>query len=235
MKRRDKFDGIIIETTGLANPAPVAQTFFVDDNVQAPSTRLDAIVTRGRCQAPARPAWPTAHEGCRPDRLRRRHRAEQGPIWSAPEELDAGGSHHPRHQTASPSSTAPNAPAVDDRGRCWTAAAFDLQRILSEVHPDFLDGDDRPRTQRGCLQRCRFEVEKPIDRGKIQRLDRPFSCRSKGARPAAHQGHPALCQRGSPLRLPGGAHDRRWRFHRAHGQGRRAQADSAASSSLAAT
>ncbi len=44
MKRRDKFDGIIIETTGLANPAPVAQTFFVDDTVRS-KTRLDAIVT----------------------------------------------------------------------------------------------------------------------------------------------------------------------------------------------
>jgi G3E family GTPase len=44
MKRRDKFDGIIIETTGLANPAPVAQTFFVDDTVRT-RTRLDAIVT----------------------------------------------------------------------------------------------------------------------------------------------------------------------------------------------
>src|ERR1700759_2779082 len=44
MKRRDKFDGIIIETTGLANPAPVAQTFFVDDTVRS-RTRLDAIVT----------------------------------------------------------------------------------------------------------------------------------------------------------------------------------------------
>ena len=44
MKRRDKFDGIIIETTGLANPAPVAQTFFVDDTVRA-KTRLDAIIT----------------------------------------------------------------------------------------------------------------------------------------------------------------------------------------------
>ena len=44
MKRRDRFDGIIIETTGLANPAPVAQTFFVDDTVRE-RTRLDAIVT----------------------------------------------------------------------------------------------------------------------------------------------------------------------------------------------
>src|SRR5277367_6142563 len=44
MKRRDKLDGIIIETTGLANPAPVAQTFFVDEDVKA-KTRLDAIIT----------------------------------------------------------------------------------------------------------------------------------------------------------------------------------------------
>ena len=44
MKRPERFDGIIIETTGLANPAPVAQTFFVDEAVRA-KTRLDAIVT----------------------------------------------------------------------------------------------------------------------------------------------------------------------------------------------
>jgi G3E family GTPase len=44
MKRPQKFDGIIVETTGLANPAPVAQTFFVDEDVKA-KTRLDAIVT----------------------------------------------------------------------------------------------------------------------------------------------------------------------------------------------
>jgi len=39
-----KLDGIIIETTGMADPAPVAQTFFVDDEVKAFS-RLDGIVT----------------------------------------------------------------------------------------------------------------------------------------------------------------------------------------------
>jgi G3E family GTPase len=43
-KRKSKFDSIIIETTGLADPAPVAQTFFVDDDVKA-WTRLDAVVT----------------------------------------------------------------------------------------------------------------------------------------------------------------------------------------------
>ncbi len=44
MKRADKFDAIIVETTGLADPAPVAQTFFVDQDV-ADRTKLDAIVT----------------------------------------------------------------------------------------------------------------------------------------------------------------------------------------------
>ena len=38
------FDAIIIETTGLADPGPVAQTFFVDDDVKA-KTRLDSVTT----------------------------------------------------------------------------------------------------------------------------------------------------------------------------------------------
>ena len=44
MRRKGKFDAIIVETTGLADPAPVAQTFFVDDNVGR-RTKLDAVVT----------------------------------------------------------------------------------------------------------------------------------------------------------------------------------------------
>ncbi|MFN6119901.1 MAG: CobW family GTP-binding protein [Actinomycetes bacterium] len=44
MKRKDRFDQIVIETTGLADPAPVAQTFFVDPDVSE-QLRLDAIVT----------------------------------------------------------------------------------------------------------------------------------------------------------------------------------------------
>ena len=44
MKRADQLDAIIVETTGLADPAPVAQTFFVDQDV-ADRTKLDAIVT----------------------------------------------------------------------------------------------------------------------------------------------------------------------------------------------
>ncbi|WP_228024977.1 GTP-binding protein [cf. Phormidesmis sp. LEGE 11477] len=44
MKRRDKFDHLVIETTGLADPAPVIQTFFVDEDMKD-QISLDAVVT----------------------------------------------------------------------------------------------------------------------------------------------------------------------------------------------
>lgn len=44
MKRKDRLDGILIETTGLADPGPVAQTFFTDDEMRT-RFRLDGIVT----------------------------------------------------------------------------------------------------------------------------------------------------------------------------------------------
>jgi G3E family GTPase len=43
MRRPGRFDAILVETTGLADPAPVAQTFFMDDEVRS-KTRLDAVV-----------------------------------------------------------------------------------------------------------------------------------------------------------------------------------------------
>jgi G3E family GTPase len=44
MKRKNRLDGILIETTGLADPGPVAQTFFTDDEIKA-NFRIDSIVT----------------------------------------------------------------------------------------------------------------------------------------------------------------------------------------------
>jgi G3E family GTPase len=44
MKRRHKFDHLVIETTGLADPAPVIQTFFVDEDMRD-KLNLDAVVT----------------------------------------------------------------------------------------------------------------------------------------------------------------------------------------------
>jgi len=42
--RMDQFDGVIIETTGLADPAPVCQTFFIDEDIQT-MYRLDSVIT----------------------------------------------------------------------------------------------------------------------------------------------------------------------------------------------
>ncbi|MBX7248286.1 MAG: GTP-binding protein [Caulobacteraceae bacterium] len=44
MKRKGRFDAIVVETTGLADPGPVAQTFFVDDEVKQ-KTHLDSVTT----------------------------------------------------------------------------------------------------------------------------------------------------------------------------------------------
>ncbi|MDP2228577.1 MAG: GTP-binding protein [Moraxellaceae bacterium] len=43
-RRRDKFDRIVLETTGMADPGPVAQTFFVDDDIKD-EFFLDGIIT----------------------------------------------------------------------------------------------------------------------------------------------------------------------------------------------
>ncbi|HVK07716.1 MAG TPA: GTP-binding protein [Gemmataceae bacterium] len=49
MKRKDKFDYILIETTGLADPGPVVQTFFFDDEMKE-KLRLDGVVTVVDCK-----------------------------------------------------------------------------------------------------------------------------------------------------------------------------------------
>ena len=75
MKRRDKFDYILIETTGLADPGPVAQTFFVDDEMQG----------RRRGSTASSPSSTAKHvaaalgrpRGAGADRLRRRDPAQQ--------------------------------------------------------------------------------------------------------------------------------------------------------------
>ncbi|EAS50529.1 conserved hypothetical protein with CobW/HypB/UreG domains [Aurantimonas manganoxydans SI85-9A1] len=42
-RRKGRFDAIIVETTGLADPVPVAQTFFMDEDVRS-KTQLDAVI-----------------------------------------------------------------------------------------------------------------------------------------------------------------------------------------------
>ncbi|MBX2836374.1 MAG: GTP-binding protein [Gammaproteobacteria bacterium] len=49
LQRSEEFDGILIETTGLADPGPVIQTFFVDDDLRG-KVSLDQVVTLVDCK-----------------------------------------------------------------------------------------------------------------------------------------------------------------------------------------
>jgi G3E family GTPase len=136
MKRKGGFDGIMVETTGLADPAPVAQTFFMDEDVSR-HTRLDAIVTVVDAKTiEARLA--DSHEA-----------AEQiafaDVILLNKTDLVSGEDHrrienrlrqlNGAAQLLSTINCDVDLAQVLDRG------AFDLQRIL-QIEPGFLDGED---------------------------------------------------------------------------------------------
>ncbi len=100
MKRKGKFDAIIVETTGLADPAPVAQTFFVDEDVREKS--------RGSTRSSPSPTPNGWRRGCA-TRRRRRTRSPSPTsssstrsISSRPRELARGRGAHPRHQPLRP-------------------------------------------------------------------------------------------------------------------------------------
>ena len=132
MKRKGRFDAILIETTGLADPAPVAQTFFVDEEVRA-RTRLDAIVT----------VVDARHL---PQRLEDSHEAEEQVAFAdvilvnktdlvAPDELAAV---EARIRRINPYARLLRTNRCDvPLGEVLDRRAFDLDRILA-LEPDFL-------------------------------------------------------------------------------------------------
>jgi G3E family GTPase len=136
MRRKGKFDAIIVETTGLADPAPVAQTFFMDEAVGA-KTKLDAVVTVADAK------WLA-------DRLKDAPEAKNQIAFAdvilvnktdlvTPEELGAlearirGLNPYARlHRTQR---------AKIDINEVLGRNAFDLDRIL-DIEPSFLDSDE---------------------------------------------------------------------------------------------
>jgi G3E family GTPase len=180
MKRKQKFDGILVETTGLADPGPVAQTFFTDEDVRT-KTRLDAIVTvvdakhflgqleqgdeaeeqvafadvilLNKTDLVTKDELKTVEDRIRAiNPLARVHRTQKSQI-----ELDA----------------------ILDKG------AFDLKRIL-EFEPDFLHhGHDHDHKEE--VTSLSFTADRPVDPDKFQKwmgallqLRGPDIFRSKG-------------------------------------------------------
>jgi G3E family GTPase len=135
MKRKGSFDGILIETTGLADPAPVAQTFFVDEDLRK-NTKLDAIVTvvDAKHLVDQLAGAPEAQEQIAFADIVILNKTD----LVGPEELLAVKS---RIRAMNPTAL------VHETERCGIPLdqvmqrdAFSLDRIL-EVEPDFLDGD----------------------------------------------------------------------------------------------
>jgi G3E family GTPase len=156
MKRRGRFDGIIVETTGLADPAPVAQTFFADEDVKR-ATRLDAIVT-------------VVDAKNLPARLKDSKEAEEQIAFAdiillnkmdlvTPEEAAEV---ERKIRAINPyaeirRSTKSDVPIEAVIGR----EAFDLKRIL-EREPEFLSGEDHHEHD-GDILSVSFEVSRPVD------------------------------------------------------------------------
>jgi G3E family GTPase len=160
MKRRDKFDGIIVETTGLANPAPVAQTFFVDETVRA-KTRLDAIVTvvdaknlPQRLLDSAEAAEQIAFADVIVlNKLDLVTADELAAVEAQIRKINRFATIH--HTTRG------NMPVAE----LLEQHAFDLQRVLDRV-PDFLTHDEHGHNE--DIASMSFEVAEPLDPEKFQ-------------------------------------------------------------------
>jgi G3E family GTPase len=160
MKRRTKFDGIIVETTGLADPAPVAQTFFVDDEVRA-RTRLDAVVTVvDALNLPARledsPEARTQVAFADVIILNKTDLVDESTLTALETRIRSINRHVRLHRAVRG-----NVPITDvlDQG------GFDLQRAL-DVAPDFLEDDSHSHD--ADVGSMSFEVAEPLDAKKFQ-------------------------------------------------------------------
>jgi G3E family GTPase len=136
MRRKGKFDAIIVETTGLADPAPVAQTFFMDENVGA-KARLDAVVTVADAK------WLTDRLKDAPEAKNQIAFADvillnKTDLVSKDELADVEGRIRAINPYAKVHKTERSKIAID---QVLDRNAFDLDRIL-EIEPDFLEGED---------------------------------------------------------------------------------------------
>jgi G3E family GTPase len=136
LKRKGKFDAILVETTGLADPAPVAQTFFVDADVRDAAT-LDAVVTVADAKwlgERLKDAPEAKHQIAFADViiLNKTDLVGADEVSEIEARIRAINPYAKLHKTVN------CAVALEDvLGR----NAFDLDRIL-EFEPEFLDGED---------------------------------------------------------------------------------------------
>ncbi|WP_226583488.1 CobW family GTP-binding protein [Acuticoccus sediminis] len=163
MDRAGAFDGILIETTGLADPGPVIQTFFVDDDLKE-RVALDNVVT----------VIDAKHFLGKVDE---QHEAEEQVAFAdvlvlnktdlvTPEELAAvearlaGLNPHARvHKTVR---------SNVDLGAILDAGAFDLSRLLA-IEPGFLEEDPEDHEHDETITSVSLTATRPVDAEKFSR------------------------------------------------------------------
>jgi G3E family GTPase len=156
MRRRDRFDGILIETTGLADPAPVAQTFFVDEDVRA-KTRLDSIITvvdAKHLLGEIDQAHEAQEQLAFADTiiLNKVDLVSEGDIATVEERI----------RRLNPTAAIIRSQRCDvDIAALLDRGAFDLDRIL-EVEPDFLD-ETHEHEHDGHVSSLSLTSDEPID------------------------------------------------------------------------
>jgi G3E family GTPase len=135
-QRRDKFDTVLIETTGMADPGPVAQTFFTDVEVKD-SFILDGIVT----------VVDAKHVGLHFDDMREvREQIGFADVillnktdLVTPSELEKTEAHIRKMNPMAKLYRTEN--AAIDLGKVLNVGGFDLRRAL-ELEPDFLKAEE---------------------------------------------------------------------------------------------
>jgi G3E family GTPase len=143
MRRKGRFDAIVVETTGLADPAPVAQTFFMDQNIGR-KAKLDAVVTVADAK------WLRERLADAPEAknqiafadvilLNKTDLIEPGELGEIEARVRGINPYAKLHKTQRC-----DLPLAEVLGR----NAFDLDRIL-DIEPEFLDGDGRHHHDHG--------------------------------------------------------------------------------------
>jgi G3E family GTPase len=141
MKRRDRFDQILIETTGLADPAPVAQTFFVDPEISS-QLRLDAIVTVVDAKHLIQHLNEVKPEGVENEAVEQLAFADRV-VLNKTDLVDEAGITEVRQRISEINAFAPIIETTFgkvDLSAILDVGAFDLDRVLAE-DPEFLDPD----------------------------------------------------------------------------------------------
>jgi len=167
LKRADRFDGLIIETTGLADPAPVVQTFFVDEDLQE-RIALDAVVTvvdARHCAGQLAEGHEAVEQVAFADviLLNKTDLVDDAQRADARRRIQALNPYARIHETVN------SQVALDAVLHC---GAFDLGRILT-IEPDLLNGEDDHEHDQSITS-VSLKTDKPIVAEKFSTWIREF-------------------------------------------------------------